>query len=298
MASDMSDIINIAAGKQSDAYAQVAGLAVLVFDYCITFDKEAKLVWGRKWDFGRVTFTLTRYLPFPGIALTVYAALQAVLLKPCPNNGVPSNILHIGTIVAAEGLLLMRTWAFWGCNKILLIVLSVIAVIFIVAAMLITSHVNAILPKTVNPWPGACNFTTGAGSAIQYAFLVMFELILLSLVIYRWIRNYRSEFASSRIVNAVYRDAVIYVSIMIAFSLGNIINTGASPQYYNEYLDSLQVTIHSVLAVRLFFHLRETHDVECELLLPRSMPTFRVAQPKEDSFDSQSDYGSSETIIV
>ncbi|EIW86138.1 hypothetical protein CONPUDRAFT_86214 [Coniophora puteana RWD-64-598 SS2] len=290
MAFSVDDLTNIAAGKQSDA----------VFDYCITIDKETKLVWGRKWDFGRVTFTLTRYLPFPGIALTVYAALQAVSLKPCIHNGTASNLLHIGTIVAAEGLLVMRTWAFWGCKKVLLIILGITAVVFIVAAMLITSHVNAILPKTVNPWPNACNFTTGAGSAIQYGFLVLYELILLSLVIYRWIRHYRSLYTCSKIVNAVYRDAVIYVSIMIIFSLGNIVNTGASPQYYNEYLDSLQVTVHSVLAARLFFHLRETNDVEFEQLLPRSIPTFRVAEPKSDSFDSESelDYSSTENIVV
>ncbi|EIW86156.1 hypothetical protein CONPUDRAFT_160981 [Coniophora puteana RWD-64-598 SS2] len=81
-------------GKQSDAYANLAGLAVLAFDYCITLDDEVRWVWGRKWDAGRCIFTLARYFPFPGLSLTIFAAFQAVYFKQCNDtviNGYVSN---------------------------------------------------------------------------------------------------------------------------------------------------------------------------------------------------------------
>ncbi|EIW78700.1 hypothetical protein CONPUDRAFT_156663 [Coniophora puteana RWD-64-598 SS2] len=238
----MGTLVSDASGKQYDAYANT-GIAVLAFDYCITLDKEVKLVWGRKWDFGRTIFTLARYLPFPGIAMTVYAALQSVALNPCghldngkfvSNTGLVSNLLHIAAIVAAEALLLIRTWVFWDKNKRLMVILCVLAVVFIVAAVLITSHVNDILSLrgTPNPWPEACDFRAGKGSAIQYAFLVVYELTV---------------------------------------SLGNIVVTVAAANYHNEYLDSLQVTMHSVVAARLFFHLKESSSLEQSLSLPQSL---------------------------
>ncbi|EIW86157.1 hypothetical protein CONPUDRAFT_148263 [Coniophora puteana RWD-64-598 SS2] len=102
----MSTVIYEIYGERSETYANLAGLTVLVFDYCITFSEEADLVWGRRWDTGRFIFLLARYLPFPGLALTNYAAIQAVNLKQCNgtgSNGLASNVLHIISILAAEG---------------------------------------------------------------------------------------------------------------------------------------------------------------------------------------------------
>lgn len=270
-------------GKQSDAYANLAGLAVLAFDYCITLDDEVRWVWGRKWDAGRCIFTLARYLPFPGLSLTIFAAFQAVSFKQCNDtviNGYVSNVLHIVSILAAEGLILIRTWAFWGCSRILLISMIALAVVFTAASMTTTNIVDKLVPG-VDLWPGICNFTTSRTSSIQYGFLVLYELILLSLIVYRWLHHYHST--GSKLVYVLYRDAVIHVVFMIVFSVANIINTAIGAQYYNEYIDSLQVTIHSVLSARIFFHLRQTNDAEHNTVLPDTISTFQVRRPDADT---------------
>ncbi|EIW86130.1 hypothetical protein CONPUDRAFT_68731 [Coniophora puteana RWD-64-598 SS2] len=235
-------LTTIAYGKQSNA----------TFDYCITFNKEVNLVWGRKWNAGRFVFMLARYAPFPGLALTLY------------------------------GLLLIRTWAFWGCNRRLLIVLCVVELIFVVLAMFLTLYLNVgVKAYSANTGPNTCNFTTAKFSTIQFGFLVTFEIILLSLVIFRWIYHYRSvgNQQSLPIMNVVYRDAVLYVSIMIGFSLGNILNIAFAPQYFNEYLNNLQITIHSILAGRLFFKLREISDISSHQSEALSLTPFHAAVP-------------------
>jgi len=174
----------------------------------------------------------------------------------------------------------MRTWAFWDCNRRLLIVLLVVAVIFVGLAIGLTEYVNGILPKLQPPAgtpPGTCSFSTGQGSSIQYGFLVVYELILLALTIWRWFTHHRST--QSRLINAVYRDTIVYVFCMIGFSLANILNTIVSPAYHNEYFDSLQLATHSVLSARIFFHIRESTEEIRARALPSHLSTFRVAIP-------------------
>ncbi|KAG1724718.1 hypothetical protein EDB19DRAFT_1834052, partial [Suillus lakei] len=99
---------------QISKYTNIGSLAILIFDFCITFQDEVHWIWSRPWNLIRVIFTISRYLPFVGSGLTAYAALRV----SGPSGG---NIIHIISIVAAEGLLVIRTWAFWGKSKKLLI---------------------------------------------------------------------------------------------------------------------------------------------------------------------------------
>ncbi|KAH7912346.1 hypothetical protein BJ138DRAFT_1100388 [Hygrophoropsis aurantiaca] len=92
-------------------YFNVAAAAVLIFDYCITFEPEVRWTWGRKWGLPRVVFTLSRYTSFAGALMTAYAAANAHETK----------CIIFGD--ASSGLLILRTYAFWGCNKKILAVL-------------------------------------------------------------------------------------------------------------------------------------------------------------------------------
>ncbi|KAJ8584833.1 hypothetical protein M405DRAFT_865893 [Rhizopogon salebrosus TDB-379] len=50
-------------------------MAIAIYDYCLTIAPEVELIWGRRWNVIRVTFTLTRYVTFIGAAMTTYAAV-------------------------------------------------------------------------------------------------------------------------------------------------------------------------------------------------------------------------------
>ncbi|KAJ8582298.1 hypothetical protein M405DRAFT_800474 [Rhizopogon salebrosus TDB-379] len=86
-------------GLQTAQYFTVGAMAVAIYDYCLTIAPEVQLIWGRRWNVIRITFTLTRYLTFIGAAMTTY------------------------------GLLIFRTFAFWQQSKKVLIWLLVLAAV-------------------------------------------------------------------------------------------------------------------------------------------------------------------------
>ncbi|EIW86175.1 hypothetical protein CONPUDRAFT_68768 [Coniophora puteana RWD-64-598 SS2] len=235
----MSIYIDDAYGKQSQAYANLAAIVILVFDYCITVENEAAWVWGRKWDIGRVTFMFARYSPFPAVALTVSSAMKAAAFEWCSDwyqVGQASNPLHMISIIAAEGLLLLRVWVFWDCSRPLLVLLLVMAIVslsstsifalyiqiktaksFVIAALIAPKvihfegeYVRGIDPcPTKGPW--ACNFTLTVKSD-----------------------SFQSD---SQLIRSLYRDSLLYVTIMILITIGNIVNMVTAPRYFNEYAD-------------------------------------------------------------
>ncbi|KIK45101.1 hypothetical protein CY34DRAFT_105659 [Suillus luteus UH-Slu-Lm8-n1] len=150
-------------GIQTAKYCNVAGLGVLIFDYFLTLEPEIRWTWNRRWNVTRVLFVISRYMAFAAAGMTAY---------------VPALQFSVKCIVAAEGLLIIRTYAFWKQNKRLLAVLLVLAAISIACAVSITQVVNnlAAPPDPSAPPTSNCTFEAGRSSAIQYGFLVAYEL--------------------------------------------------------------------------------------------------------------------------
>ncbi|KAJ8587232.1 hypothetical protein M405DRAFT_318468 [Rhizopogon salebrosus TDB-379] len=121
-------------GRQTVAYTAVASAAGLLFDFCITFDSEVRWTWGRKWGFTRIAFVLSRYLPFVSVSMMAYNTIEAT-------NGRITNYWRLAIVYysgvcihslgafAAEALLVLRIYVFWGCDKKFLIVISVFSMV-------------------------------------------------------------------------------------------------------------------------------------------------------------------------
>ncbi|KAG2132446.1 uncharacterized protein EDB93DRAFT_1176682 [Suillus bovinus] len=264
-------------GIQTAKYCNVAGLGVLIFDYFLTLESEVRWTWNRRWTVSRVLFVLSRYIAFVAAGMTSYAAIATRANENCSRFGQASNAIHIISIVAADGLLIIRTYAFWQKNKKLLAFLLVLAAICIACAVSITQVVNNLVSQP-NPDPSApptsnCTFEAGRSSAIQYGFLVAFELVLMSLTVFKRYQDYRDS--DSRLVRAVFQGGVRFMTATIFVSVVNIIVMSVVPQSYDEMMDLPQLVLHSMLASRVLFSLRESdHEVDGTTL---QMSTFRPA---------------------
>ncbi|KAH7905099.1 hypothetical protein BJ138DRAFT_1165398 [Hygrophoropsis aurantiaca] len=249
-------------GNQIVKYFKVAGLALLTYEYLITLDAEVHCMWGRKWwNITRLTFTCTRYMTFIGAGLTVYAALVPRSSAQCDPYGQASNAVHIISIVSAEGLLILRTYAFSHRSKLALIFLIVFG-IGCLAGSVTTSMFIRLPPVPTSSFeelPQVCPFQASRSSALQYAWLALFELGLLSLTIFQRLQHYRDS--TTALINVLYRDGVYYMVTIFATSLVNMLFTLFTPLAYNEVLDTLQLVLHSILASRILFHLREADEI-------------------------------------
>ncbi|KAG1745755.1 hypothetical protein EDB19DRAFT_462200 [Suillus lakei] len=252
-------------GLQTAQYFTVGAMAVAIFDYCLTITQEVQLIWGRRWNFMRITFTLARYVTFIGAAMTTFAAVaDRSKYNSCSTFNNVSSASHMISIIAAEGLLIFRTFAFWQQSKKVLAWLLVLAAICVAGSIGVTKAVNNLNP----PAPGAnttgCVFESGKTSAIQYGFLILFELVLVILTVYKRFHFYRDS--RSRLVTTLSRDGLVYMTCIIMASVANIFVDLFASATYTNIMDAPQLVIHGVLASRILFNLRESRDSESAII--------------------------------
>ncbi|KAF8121556.1 hypothetical protein EV363DRAFT_480209 [Boletus edulis] len=289
----MSLTVSEVAGLQISKYFNVGGMAILAYDYVITLEDEARWVWGRKWDVTRFVFTVSRYLPFVGVGLTGYAAFRTAS-QPCPPS-LEENIIHILGIIAAEVLLLLRTYAFWQGDKRVLYGLVAYACVTIGAAVATNVTPTHLLPEG-NPIPG-CLLVSGRNSTFVYLFLLIFEIVILCLTAYKRFHSYRD--VSSAIVYATYRDSMFYIACIIFVTFANVILDGIFPTQFSNLLDIPQITLHSVLASRILFNLRKSSVDPRERGTTDSAPLSRFVYltPGSESTGSGGPSGSTNTHL-
>ncbi|KAG2132445.1 uncharacterized protein EDB93DRAFT_1331694, partial [Suillus bovinus] len=239
-------------GIQTAKYCNVAGLGVLIFDYFLTLEREVRWTWNRRWNITRVLFVISRYMAFVAAGMTSYgkqlstspAATATRANENCSRFGQASNAIHIITIVAAEGLLIIRTYAFWKQNNKFLAVLLVLAAICIACAVSITQVIGNLVAHAnpSDPHISKCTFKATRSSAIQYVFLVAFELLLISLMVFKKYQDYRDS--DSRLVRAVFQGGVRYMTAIISVSVAHILIMCVVPESYDEIMDLPQLVLH------------------------------------------------------
>ncbi|KAG2065283.1 hypothetical protein BDR04DRAFT_1145454 [Suillus decipiens] len=178
-----------------------------VFDYCSTIPQEVQLIWGKRWGVVRVASTLTRYATLMGSAMTTYAAVT--------NRSKYTSCATFNNV--SYSLLIFRTFAFWHQNKKLLVWLLVLAALSILGAVGVSAVVETLhLADSPGVSQTGCVFGSGKRSAIQYGFLIIYELVLMILTIYKRFNFY--EGARSRLITTLYRDGMIYMTCITSRS--------------------------------------------------------------------------------
>ncbi|KAG1727081.1 uncharacterized protein EDB91DRAFT_897826 [Suillus paluster] len=264
MSDATSTALYVDAGIQASKYFNVGTFAVLIFDYCITLEAESQWVWHRKWTFVRFIFTISRYLPFFAIGMTFTAALRTQYYpgESCVMFGKASNVLHIICILAAEGLLITRIHASWTSKRLLTFLLVFPVVCFVGSYILSGTPAASNLTNIVTdiPDPGNCLFIGGRNSVFEYATLILYESVLLCLMLFIRSRWYKNTSTVGLLQETFFNDSVRYmICIMIVTSFSIILNM-SPPITWVAITDSLQVVIHSVLASRILFNLRESEE--------------------------------------
>ncbi|OJA09729.1 hypothetical protein AZE42_06858 [Rhizopogon vesiculosus] len=233
------------------AVKHIGAMAVAIYDYCVTIALEVQLIWGRRWNVLRITFTLARYVTFIGAAMTTY------------------------------GLLIFRTFAFWHQSKKVLVWLFILAAICIAGSIGVTKAVNSLNSSAPGANTTDCVFESGKTSAIQYAFLILFELVLMVLTIYKRFDFYKGS--RGRLVTTLYRDGLVYMTCIIMASVANIFVDLFAPASYTDIMDASvnsihlagflslivlrpQLVIHGVLASRILFNLRQSRESESKIV--------------------------------
>ncbi|KAG2143276.1 hypothetical protein BD769DRAFT_1661709 [Suillus cothurnatus] len=237
-------------GLQLAKYSVVASLAILIYDYFITLHSEVQWTCGRKWGIVRTTFTVSRYVPFAGVLMSLYSALKTWGSQNCLPFNDSVNGLHFLGIIASEGLLIARIYGFSGNNNTYLIVLLCFSsVILAMAVILSAAPIDLNIPRESPP----CVFEGSRSSALPYGLLVFFEIVLMSITAFLRYRHYLGS--HSTLMRSIYRDGLLYMFGIMMMSAANVIVIAVLPLTFSDTLSTPQIVTHSVLASRILFNL-------------------------------------------
>ncbi|EGO18982.1 hypothetical protein SERLADRAFT_374720 [Serpula lacrymans var. lacrymans S7.9] len=132
--------------------------------------------------------------------------------------------------------------------------LPLIGALLTVSAALQTDRSGSCIPfnDASDANPGGCIFAGNQTNAIQYAFLVVFEIVLLFLTALKRYKFYEHA-RDSIVITTLFRDNVLYMGAIISISLANII-------VIVTVLVNFDACREYVLASRILFNLRETQN--------------------------------------
>ncbi|KAG2075345.1 hypothetical protein BDR04DRAFT_1150159 [Suillus decipiens] len=203
-------------GLQFAKYTNVAASAILIYDYFITLHSEVQWTWGQKWGIIRIAFTISRYVPFAGALMTSYSAIENWGTRDCiPFNDAVNGIHFLG-IIAAEGLLIFRVYAFSGNKKAyLIILLSFGLAILVTSVILSAAPIDLNIPGSVTP-PCAFVGALRLSSAFPYGLLMLLEIVLMSTTTFLRYRHYLGS--HSALVKSIYRDGLLYMFCVMSIN--------------------------------------------------------------------------------
>lgn len=187
-------------------------------------------------------------------------------------------VIHFVGAVAAEVLLVTRIYVLWGGKKRFLIAISVFSMVMN-AAMLTISMLN--VGKSEDSTRGVLE--EGRNASIVYGLLAFYELVLVSLTLYKRSQCYRLE--SSPLIANLYRHGVIYLLCITVASMANCVAIAVLPSSYTALLIGPQVVIHSVLASRILFNLRALQEPQDVTINRPVIASQAVFAPNQYSVD-------------
>ncbi|KAF8140785.1 hypothetical protein K438DRAFT_1879334 [Mycena galopus ATCC 62051] len=251
-------------------YAQVSSVAILVFDYALTFNLEVSLIWGSKWSLPKVLFLISRYSPVFDVPLALYTNRTTYIQIPVtitPAVSVQNVYFRKGGtafgISGAQAILIVRTYALSGRRRSVGIIFTSIWAVGLSATIVLVVFFVRSTVYTPSPFQGipGCYQAESGTTDLVIIFIMVFvtETMIMAYTLYLGITKYRD--VRTPLVVTLYRDGITYyvclcvVSFWNVFMLldGRVFPKEALAQVLNTFLR----VMHSVLSTRVLLHIRD-----------------------------------------
>ncbi|PPQ75238.1 hypothetical protein CVT26_008694 [Gymnopilus dilepis] len=274
--------------------ARLSSIAVVFFDYIITFDREVELIWKKKKSLPAILFLLNRYYALvagilcsyviDSLFLSAYSAQgvrhllqdhelvevdRALVLFACTRCQIYytwEKWSALITCVLAEGILLMRVCALYHREDVIRrLAIGICVVSWLVAATIVgrvdvTGHILASAQGQL------CMPTVDVGHDLDYLWIpvLVCDGLLFGLALLHWYQDL--HFTNSRAFNIVdchglsdilVRDSVIYFLAIGAVYITCLIIWAIDANPLIEAPAGFSAMVSSTLGSRLIINLRE-----------------------------------------
>ncbi|KAI0087269.1 hypothetical protein BDY19DRAFT_907474 [Irpex rosettiformis] len=271
---DENVYISFARRWHAEQHVNIALLALLFYEYCITLRREVVTMWGRKFRAATWLFLLNRYLTIT-YALLLTAADQARGHNSClVNTRLFQTFSRMVTVVFAL-FSSLRIYAIWNRST------YVFALIFVINIAPIGTNIYIHVKETVDyevfPWGCVCITRSLISTKVHVDLVrvtrvaVMFGDAVVLLLTWWKTMSIRKEASLARIkvklTTLLIRDGTLFFVTLLAFNLlrAVLIETTEVPGYMMAPVN----VITSILISRFMLDLREIgHDVRDPMDIP------------------------------
>ncbi|EJT96771.1 hypothetical protein DACRYDRAFT_112395 [Dacryopinax primogenitus] len=257
-----AEVLEYAAAINDIRLGSCVALALLSYDYVLTFRQEVLYVWFAPFNFGKFIFLVIRYLPWLDHCAIL---LEVTLPYPIANLCRIASYWHytccvLGALLA-DGVIGLRTWAIWGRTRVAAAFVLLSWIGMAVAGIYYFSlyQTGGI---TYEPLPPAtpqifgCHFTVGGSDASfkMYLALGSYQVVIFLATVIRGSHHLRNH--PAHVMSIMYRDAFLASTCLFIIVASNMILalTDSSWQYgliviYRAFL--------AVLPARIILNMRE-----------------------------------------
>jgi len=238
----------------------VSAAMIQLYDWLLTLPQEARYIWRASWNWSKVLYLLTRYIPFASISLQLR---NQFAWNPTPDSC--KMTLHASTWLAligfdlAEIVLAVRTYAVWKRDKRVGIGLALLVGLYQIPNVIVLDDFIRGAGYVQNPYPEiyrGCAYTQAR--RILFANWIIFTIgegVVLGLMIISAVKTHREY--RSNLMMVVYRDGIRFYLYIFCATLANILTTLLLPIDFVGVGSNMEVVLHSVLACRLMIGIRE-----------------------------------------
>ncbi|KAF9007418.1 hypothetical protein BDQ17DRAFT_1407320, partial [Cyathus striatus] len=248
--------ITILEHNQGVRYMNVASIALLCYDYCLTLNMEMKLIWPSRWNSIKILFLLVRYTPYIDSAFLFYNHFGAnVSPESCLIAYKANGWLYFIGAFLAETLLTIRTWSVWKEKPIVKFGFPVFFISIWIAIWIIIVKFVSAFQFSHTPYPG---YVVVGGSAIPFVFWILLMVFHSGALILMGLRAFKScqMGVTSDLVKIVYRDGVTYYFYLFVMSLISVVLGLKLSRDFVGLLLYITRTMHAIFSCRVVLHAR------------------------------------------
>ncbi|KAG1873977.1 hypothetical protein F4604DRAFT_764149 [Suillus subluteus] len=250
--------IAAARGLQCLAYICMSLTTFWAYDYVCSFHEEWNFLRRSRWTEVKVLYIIARYVPFLLVVTDIY-------LHFSPNENTKKckilDNIYLGcgviSLTCSEGFFVLRTYALWNSNRIVLVAMlstlfaTIVSFIGICFSAIATSHVTTSVVPGIT---GCYRNSTSVQFFMPFLLLLVFQLELVTLTLIRVFQTWR---ISNGGVHAILvKHNIFYYACGLFLSVMNVLAPVmfSDPAYY-ALLGESQVYILAILATRMHLYL-------------------------------------------
>ncbi|KAG1739473.1 uncharacterized protein EDB91DRAFT_1336798 [Suillus paluster] len=238
----------------------LSNLLIQTYDYWIFLLQS-------RWTKVKGLYIVTRHLPFLLLITDIYLSFTPnENLGECRTLDNICSGLGALSVICSECFFILRTYALWNNNRILLAVMLSTFLAFIVAAIS-TAFANTVSASyATSRIPGITGCYQSSDSVqlfIPFLLLTVLELGLMILTLIHAIQNW--QVTNGHLYIVLLKHNILYYACGLFFSVVNIFTSLLLHYAYHAMLHDFQFIILAILATRMHRHL--WHEISPDALM-------------------------------